>query len=342
MEKSINIFRDIMFRMNIYIEKGTHVDLGNYNIVIDPTKKHNDADLTLFSHGHSDHYAISMLKTRNLKILSEETLQILNNRIKKASNKIRNYKIIEENQTLEFGDDKEIKITAFNAGHCVGSLQFLIQLNGRKIVYTGDFCLENRMGYRRGKIIEGTDLIIDSTYFDKKYQFPPRNETYTEIFKWIKSRLVDKNQSNLIIFGRRLGTCQELTSLLNFCSLKDQYNIKIYTHPLVYFVNNIHSDYYENLGDYEYLKNPIANRTEFGTGTSKSEKSIYIAPFFLSFKKQIEKKFPEHNLENFGVITGWTLNKRFYIKGFPLTSHGDYNQIMYYKSKSRAKEVYFF
>lgn len=323
--------------MNIYVDSGTHLNLGNYNILIDPTKKHKNIDFVLFSHAHSDHYATSVLRSKTPKIMSKETLEVLNGRIRKQSNIHRkSIRLIEDNQSLELGDKKEIKITSFNAGHCVGSLQFLIEVEDRKIVYTGDFCLENRMGYRRGNIIEGTDLVIDSTYFDKRYQFPPRNEIYTSILKWIKKRLIDENQDQLLIFGRRLGTCQEITSLLNFCVLKNQYNIKIYTHPFVYYVNNIHSDSYENLGDYEYLKNPAIEN-------NGKEKSIYIAPFFLSFRKQIEKKFPDYDLKNLGVITGWTLNKKYYIKeGFCLTSHGDYNQINYYKSKSGAKNVYFF
>ena len=328
--------------MNIYIDSGTHIETGNYNIVIDPTKRHDNVDLVLFSHAHSDHYALSFFKTEHPKIMSKETLEILNMRVKKESNRVKNYILIKEQQTKKFGDNKEIKITAYDAGHCVGSLQFLIEINDRKIVYTGDFCLENRMGFNRGNVIPCTDLIIDTTYFDKKYQFPPRNQTYTDLLKWINLRLIDQNQKQLIIFGRRLGTCQELTSLLNFSSLKHQHKIKIYTHPLVYRVNNIHSDYYESLGDYEYLKNPMAGKTEFGTKSSNNLKSIFIAPYFLSYKKQINKMFPSHDLDNLGVITGWSLNKRFYIKGFPLTSHADYNQIMYYKSKSGAKEVYFF
>lgn len=325
--------------MNIYVDSGTHIEAGNYNILIDPTKKHKDIDFILFSHAHSDHYATSLLRSKDPKIMSRGSLEVLNGRIRKQSNLYKeSIKFIEDNQSLELGDDKEIKISAFNAGHCVGSLQFLIEIEDRKIVYTGDFCLENRMGYRRGNVIKGTDLVIDSTYFDKRYQFPPRNEIYTSLLKWIKNRLIDEDQDQLIIFGRRLGTCQELTSLLNFCILKNQYNIKIYTHPLVYQVNNIHSDHYENLGEYEYLKDPNIKNN----GKNKKEKSIYIAPFFLSFKKQIEKTFPDYDTDNFGVITGWTLNKKFYIKGFCLTSHGDYNQINYYKSKSGAENVYFF
>ncbi|MHA1269694.1 MAG: MBL fold metallo-hydrolase [Candidatus Helarchaeota archaeon] len=325
-------------KLDIYIDSGAHIELKDYRIVIDPTKRHDDVDLVLFSHAHSDHYASSFFKTDHLKLLSLETLEILKARIKSQRNTIQNYQIIKDKETLKFGKNKEIKITAFNAGHCVGSLQFLIEINSRRIVFTGDFCLENRMGFRRGNIITGTDLIIDSTYFNKSYQFPSRNQIYMELLKWIKERLIDKDQDQIIIFGRRLGTCQELTSLLNYSSLKSQCNLKIFTHPLVFQINNIHCDYYEHLGDYEYLKNPMKNKMELGV---KIEKSVYIAPFFLSFKKQIEKMFSDYELENLGIITGWTLNKDFYLKGFPLTSHADYNQILYYKLKSGAKEVYF-
>ncbi|MHA1751097.1 MAG: MBL fold metallo-hydrolase [Candidatus Helarchaeota archaeon] len=328
-------------RVNIYIDSGTHIELKDYRIVIDPTKKYDDVDLAIISHAHSDHYTSSIFKTDYPKLMSFETLEILNSRIRKESNKIKNFQLIKENETLKFGKNKEVKITAYNSGHCVGGLEFLIEINDRKIVYTGDFCLESRLGFKRGKLIRGTDLIIDSTYFDEQFQFPPRNQIYSDILKWIKSRLIDQNQEQLIIFGRRLGTCQELTRLLNFSTLKKDYNLSIYTHPLVYWINQVHSDYYENLGDYEYLKNPLKNKTEYGTKVNKDGKSVYIAPFFLSTRKKIEKLFPDYNIANFGLVTGWTISNRFYIKGFPLTSHADYNQIMYYKSKSGAKNVYF-
>ncbi|MHA1230279.1 MAG: MBL fold metallo-hydrolase [Candidatus Helarchaeota archaeon] len=338
--------------MDIYIEKGAHIDIGDFKIAIDPTKKPHDVDLILISHAHSDHYTKSIFNMEQPKLMSVETFEIFNARFKDAKEKIKNCQLLNENKQLKFGNFNKIKISAFYSGHCVGSLQFLIEYKDRRIVYTGDFCLENRMGFKRGNILKGTDLIIDSTYFDTLYRFPPRNQIYVELLKWLKYRLIDCDQQQIIIFGRRLGTCQELTSLLNFCSLKREYNLKIYVHPLVFRINNIHSSYYENLGEYEYLKSPFIPNGGNGDNSEDEikvfgnvnipckEKSVYIAPFYLSYRKQIEKVFPNFNIDNFGLLTGWTLNKEFYLKGFPLSSHAGYDHILYYKEKCGARNVY--
>jgi cleavage and polyadenylation specificity factor subunit 3 len=47
--------------------------------------------------------------------------------------------VIDYHQTMEY---KGIKFTATAAGHVLGAAMFTIDIDGRKILYTGDYSLE--------------------------------------------------------------------------------------------------------------------------------------------------------------------------------------------------------
>ncbi len=52
-------------------------------------------------------------------------------------------------QTIEF---EGIKFVAFNAGHVVGAAMFLIEINGTRILYTGDYSREKDIHIRPAEI----------------------------------------------------------------------------------------------------------------------------------------------------------------------------------------------
>ena len=337
--------------MDIYKNGGFHLKSDNFHVVIDPTsvRAANEADIALISHSHSDHIR-SIQSIKCLKILSQATIDVLAVKSKKSIS-VNNYKILDpsdpDKNSIKIDDI--IKITAYPAGHCIGSLQFLIEFENEKFLYTGDFCLENRLGFEAGKIHEikeGT-LIIDPTYCEKQYVFPERKLLYKEIFQWMKNTLSKTN--NLFLIGRQLGTGQELTSLINYSKYKGQ----IFAHPAVYKINEVHSSY-SHLGRFEYKKDPFEIKREQGINDLErffvdgdeipkpngKKKSIFLLPFY--YISKIRELSEVYGKKSIAIFTGWAVTRKFSVQSFPLTSHAGCNHITDYYKESKARQMYFF
>ncbi|MHA1786436.1 MAG: MBL fold metallo-hydrolase [Candidatus Helarchaeota archaeon] len=337
--------------MKIYKKGGFHIETDDFHVCIDPTsiRAANEADLVLISHSHSDHIK-SIEKIHTLKILSQPTLEVLQAKSKKCEN-VNNYKILDpsdpDKDTVEIDDI--IKIRGFPAGHCIGSLQFLLEFQNEKFLYTGDFCLEKRLGFKTASIheIKGGTLIIDPTYSEKEYVFPERNDLYKKIYIWLKNTL--SKTSNLFLIGRQLGTCQELTRLINYSTFKGQ----VYAHPSVYKINEVHSSY-SNLGRFEYKKDPFeleqdncmnnleqyCIKNDVKSEPNGKKKSIFLLPFYYIKRiKELSEKFGRRSI---AIFTGWAMTRKFSIQAFPLTSHAGYNHIMEYYKQSKAQKMYYF
>ncbi|MFX1295626.1 MAG: MBL fold metallo-hydrolase [Promethearchaeota archaeon] len=323
--------------MEIYHKSGTHLILDNCHILIDPRANNHESDICLVSHAHSDHITINSFKKISQPIyLSNPTLDILNERAKTEIKK-KNIHIIKNGDEFNFNN---IKIQAFAAGHCIGSLQFKIQFNQRIIIYTGDFCIETRMGMQKGSILKGKNsiLITDSTYSAESYVFPPRIEIYRAILKWIKS--VFKTHNTAILFSRQLGTAQELTDLIN----KSTLNCDIWVHPSIFYHNLIHSKYYP-LGKFQYRRNLFNSSLDdylFLKSSRSQHKKVCLLPFFLYNTKYLTKIKKIYEMDTIAVCTGWALTSRFPVQSFALTSHTGHDGIYKYLIESGAKNLIYF
>jgi putative mRNA 3-end processing factor len=106
----------------------------------------------------------------------------------------------------------DMKITLFNAGHTPGSVQVLVEAEGKRILYTGDFNMEET------KLLPGASMnygdldavIIESTYADSDHT--PRPELEKSFFEAV-TETVEKGGTVLIpSFG--VGRSQEIACVL--------------------------------------------------------------------------------------------------------------------------------
>ncbi len=72
-------------------------------------------------------------------------------------------------EKIEFGD---VKFVAYNAGHVIGAAMFLIEINGVRILYTGDYSREKDIHIRPAEIPDCKIdvLIVESTYGIKNHE----------------------------------------------------------------------------------------------------------------------------------------------------------------------------
>ena len=111
-------------------------------------------------------------------------------------------------------EDKAIKFTAYRAGHVLGAALFLIEIDGIKILYTGDYSREEDRHLKPAEIPENTEvdvLIVESTYGVERHE---NREAREAKFKQVVGDIVRRGGKCLMpCFA--LGRAQELLLILN-------------------------------------------------------------------------------------------------------------------------------
>lgn len=207
-----------------------------------------DVDLLLITHFHLDHCAAVpyFLEKTNFKgktIMTYPTKAIYKHLlldsikvgtyeenkslygIKEIMSSLDKIKAVNFHEEIEY---KEIKFTAYNAGHVIGAAMFIIEIGGTKILYTGDYSREEDMHIIPAEIpkTEIDILIVESTYGTKTHEPRERREKY---FLETVEKIVKRNGKCLLpVFV--LGRAQELLLMLdNYWNKKEELqNIPIY------------------------------------------------------------------------------------------------------------------
>lgn len=102
------------------------------------------------------------------------------------------------------------RITLVDAGHIPGSRAALIEDTDRTYLYTGDMSPRARHALAGFDPPEADVLIMEATYGEPDYVFPPRGDVVEEFHDW----LADNADRPVIVFGYSLGRAQEIQLLL--------------------------------------------------------------------------------------------------------------------------------
>jgi len=117
------------------------VKAGKQRLVFDPNKTlsnlHSKNNITCISHAHSDHTAGFQSALR--KIVTPATLDIYRTIRKKP----HNVQPIVPGASISLEDTGSLSIQL--AGHMLGAAQFILERNGKRLVFTGDFNLSSSL-----------------------------------------------------------------------------------------------------------------------------------------------------------------------------------------------------
>jgi putative mRNA 3-end processing factor len=264
------------------------------------------------SHAHSDH-------TRGFghKGLKQSTVETKN--IHSALNRhaISNFVAIDLNRKVSVDG---VEIRALNAGHMLGSAQFLVHTPATSILYTGDINCVDTLTTKAAEPHQCDVLVIEATYGLPIYRFPSREMIYAEVVEWAVEMIKQGCVPCLHVYAA--GKAQEMVRLFN-----------VYTHlPVVVNprLDGVNEAYQKSGHSLSWLASDSAD----GREVLERDPCVYITT--PSDRRSVGRKTAR------AFATGWALSMRGRNAAFPLSSHADFEQLVSFIKACQPEEVYIF
>lgn len=266
-------------------------------------------DRCVISHGHSDHIA-----GHRAIISTPETARIFRHRIGEASV-----------EALRYGERRDYgryALTFYPAGHCLGSAQVLVEADGERLVYTGDFKLRPNVAAETAVIIPCNTLVMESTFGDPLFKFPPEVATIARLHAAVDRALSDNRVP--VVLAYALGKSQEALELL----LRGGYRVTL--HGSVWSMTEVYRELGVKFsGEYEkYDRERLRGR-------------VLITP--PGCRKQ--PMVTNINSRYVILLTGWALHKSapYMYKNvdliLPLSDHADFDDLVRTARESGAERI---
>lgn len=188
-----------------------------------------DFDAVIISHAHLDHTGslLSLCKNNSPTIVGSDitrdvTVDLLHDMVK----------IQQEKGNLEFDDSHAekvggcwwsrdsvalpgMKINLLGAGHVAGAKMTSLEAEGRRVVYTGDFCLHDTeilQGCRLETLPKKPDVLVTESTYGGKVR-PPRHELVDEFMQQMQT--VMERKGNVLIPTFAFHRSQEMAKRID-------------------------------------------------------------------------------------------------------------------------------
>ena len=257
------------------------------------------------SHAHTDHIA-----RHEYALCTPETAALYQHRLGPRPTLAMPYR-----KPIEWGG---LRLTAFPAGHCLGSAMLLAEDGPHSLLYTGDFKLGESATAAKAELPHADILVIESTFGHPDYRLPPRPQVLAQLFTIVRQALAD--EAVPVIQAYTLGKGQEVTRLLT------AEGIPVLQHRDIFAVSQVYEACGMSLGRYERFagKAPAGWAVVVPPGTGKLEelgRQIHIA------------------------VTGWAANERAKYRlgvdyAVPLSDHADYDELFEAVARVEPRVVY--
>jgi Cft2 family RNA processing exonuclease len=221
-------------------------------------------------------------------------------------------------QPLEFGG---LRLTAYPAGHCLGSAMLLAEFAGGTLLYTGDFKLDEPLTAEPADLPKADILIMESTFGKPHYRLPPRREVIGQLLELVAAALAAGKTP--VIHAYPLGKSQEVTKILTM------HGIPVLQHRDVYAISCIYRNCGVDLGDFSLFENrPLIGH------------AIVTLP----------RSAREYRLPGLGrtvsiAVTGWAADRSAKYRlgvdhALPLSDHADFDQLIEAVRRVAPLEIY--
>jgi putative mRNA 3-end processing factor len=269
-----------------YTSLGLYCEKGDF--YLDPKRP---VPIAVISHAHGDHAT----PNSGTVYATVPTKMFMNKRFK---NSIRS-KFHEMGYRDRFFL-KDVAVTFFSAGHMLGSAQVLMEYEGEKYLYTGDFKLQPDESCEPFEFIKTDYLITETTFAYPDHVHP---DPVQEIKK-----LNELGEQNILLGAYAVGKAQRLTRLISkHCPSK-----KILIHNEISKFHEVYEHAGVDLGGWKHY-----TRQQF----KREDNCIYLLPpnwFYRNSEKKSYKIF----------ATGWKQASSKCDSVLHISDHADWNDLL--------------
>jgi len=217
-------------------------------------------------------------------------------------------------EPIEWGG---VRLTAYPAGHCLGSAMLLAEDGDQSLLYTGDFKLGESATAEAAELPPAKILVVESTYGHPDYRMPPRAEVVGQLLELVRAVLKAGRVPTIVAYS--LGKAQEVTRLLT------AEGIPVLQHRTAFRLSRVYEACGVNLGEYRLLD----GRPEPGC-------AVIVPP----------RTPPREDVSEVRVaVTGWAVDAgakhRFGVDhALPLSDHADYDDLLEAVARVDPRKVY--
>jgi DNA ligase-1 len=289
------------------------IHLPELALWLDPQQPQQGPEKVFVSHAHWDHTAL-----HREVILSAPTASLMQERL--GGERIEHVLAFQEPRAFLAGPVR-FEIELLPAGHIFGSAMARIAIDGKSLLYTGDFKLRRGLSAEPCQPRQSDILVMETTYGRPQYRFPPTAEVLRGVLRFCHEAL--DNDETPILFGYSLGKSQEL-----LCGLGDA-GLPLMLYGSAHRLTQIYQQFGHCFPAYEPYD-----------GQSARGKVLLCPPHLAG-----SGAFSKLGRVRTAVLTGWAVEPscRFRYQAdaaFPLSDHADFPELVELVKKVAPKKVY--
>jgi putative mRNA 3-end processing factor len=271
---------------------GIEIELSTGEVVVADADA-PDGDLALVSHAHGDHLYETAPETA---VWSELTRELA--AVRRSADSLP-------------GTASDGRINLVDAGHVPGARAALIEDDGCTYLYTGD------VSTRPHQYLDAFDpppadvLIVESTYGEPGYVFPPPTEVAAEFRAWVAD-----TDAPVLVFAYSLGRAQEVQLLL------DETDRTVHVTDAIAALNDPIADAY----DIDFGARGYDHEDSLGSGDA------LVLPAQTNRLAFVDQLVAETGAQKV-ALSGWAVDSSFRFAGdydatFPLSDHCDFEELL--------------
>lgn len=289
----------------MFIVDGNGIRISDSNLYLDAKKR---TVLSFVSHAHSDH-----ARRHDQVLATPATLSLMRLRQRKIHALALPY-----HQYFDIGD---LHLELLPSGHMLGSAQILIERNGTRLIYTGDFKPGKNRTAEALEVRQANILIMESTFGAPQFIFPKEWEIIERLAKFIdncfRSGIVP------VVMGYALGKSQEALKILG------ELDFHISIHPSLAPIVQVYEQHGIQFKNYQIYQ-----------GEDLRERVLLVPPH-LARSHVVTKIWRTRKL----VLTGWAVDpdaKYRYAadEALPYSDHADFNQLIQFVHQVQPEKVF--
>lgn len=207
------------------------------------------------------------------------------------------------------------RVERLPSGHVAGSTALLADDGEQRVLYTGDVSTRDRCYLDGFEPPDADVLVVEATYGEPDYEFPPQAELERAILDWLDDP--ERLDRPVLLFGYALGRAQKLQALLRR-SDRD----RVLTTDAVQRLNTVVADHYD---------------VSFPAGTYDAEAGLepgdaVVLPAQLNGLDFVERLAGEYDAPTAG-FSGWAVDRSYRFANdldaaFPLSDHCDFGELV--------------